>query len=189
MNLFIWKILLFILSSALLIQTCFAQWSKFSIKDSDDDKDLDLKKPYEFNDAEMTAIQAIVAFREVIGELLQKVGLNIPSLASIVTRSDINSIVKTPQVEESTTTAKSGGMAAVLLRGLALSLPLLIPMATQMRRMSTDPYIPPLPFIPDPYYNTALHRRRGRSIDDNQLKQLENILLQIDSLSRKYNKH
>jgi hypothetical protein len=184
---------LFILSLALLIQICFAQWAqyKYQLKDSDDEKDTEKTKPYDFNEAEMTAIQAIVALREVIGELLQKVGLSLPSLASIITRSDVNSIVKTPlQAEDATVSSKAGGLA-VLLRGIALSLPLLIPMATTIRRMSNDPYVPPLPFLPDPYYNAALHRRRGRSLDyDNyKLKQLENILLQIDSLSRKYNKH
>ncbi len=178
---------------ALLIQICFAQWSqyKYQLKDSDDEKDTEKIKPYDFNEAEMTAIQAIVALREVIGELLQKVGLSLPSLASIITRSDVNSIVKTPlQSEDATISSKASGLA-VLLRGIALSLPLLIPMATTIRRMSNDPYVPPLPFLPDPYYNAALHRRRGRSIDfDNyRIKQLENILLQIDSLSRKYNKH
>jgi hypothetical protein len=155
------------------------------------------KKPYEFNEAELTAIQAIVAFREVIGELLQKVGFNLPSLASIITRSDLNSIKPPVRVaetlEDSSVQFKTGGLGTTLLRGMALSLPLLIPMATQIRRMSADPpYIPPIPFIPDPYYDRALHRRRGRrSLSTNtqdyyRLKQLEHIVRQIESMSKQY---
>ena len=154
------------------------------------------KKPYEFNDAELTAIQAIVAFREVIGELLQKVGFNLPNLASIITRSDMNHIKTPVRLPEplADSSVKSGGLGTALLRGMALSLPLLIPMATQIRRMSADPpYIPPIPFIPDPYYDRALHRRRGRrSVPTTQdlyrLKQLEHIVRQINSMRRQYDR-
>jgi len=190
MNQFCWKaILLFILSLAVLWDTCRGQYSTYRHRDDDD------KKPYEFNDAELTAIQAIVAFREVIGELLQKVGFNLPSIASIITRSDVNHMKTPMRVPEPELDVKSGGIGSALLRGMALSLPLLIPMATQIRRMSTDPpYIPPIPFIPDPYYNRALHRRRGRrsvpTLTDNdyyRLRQLEAIINKIESFNRQYN--
>lgn len=185
-------LLLAIVTSLVLFQTCAAQYrnSPYGVRE-----DLHQKKPYQFNEAEMTAIQAIMAFRDVIGELLSKVGFNIPGLASIITRSDMNQ-VKTP-VRVSEPLADSSiksGLGSALLRGVALSLPLLIPMATQIRRMSAEPpYIPPIPFIPDPYYDKALHRRRGkRSVPMpylqkiNQFKQLETILRQIEDMRRQY---
>ncbi|XP_054156821.1 dual specificity protein kinase shkD-like [Oppia nitens] len=199
------------LSLFVLWDTCLGQYSSTYRHRDDDDK-----KPYEFNDAEMTAIQAIVAFREVIGELLQKVGFNLPSLASIITRSDMNHVKAPVRVQAAAQTleaadsvVKSTGIAGALLRGMAISLPLLIPMATQIRRMSNEPtvppYIPAIPFIPDPYYNRALHRRRGRrsvmgvsrssllstpsytDTDAYRLRQLEAIISKIESLHRQYN--
>ena len=185
--------LLTILSSVVLLDTCSATYYRNSVYGV---REEEHKKPYEFNDAELTAIQAIVAFREVIGELLQKVGFNLPTLASIITRSDMNHLkapVRIPEPLEDSS-GKASGLGSVLLRGMALSLPLLIPMATQIRRMSAEPpYIPPIPFIPDPYYDRALHRRRGRrSVPTTQdlyrLKQLEQIVRQIDSMSRQYDR-
>jgi len=203
MNIFCWKILLFILTAILSIELCCAQWSNLINKDYSHDKD-DKPKPYEFNDAELTAIQALVAFREVIGELLQKVGIGWPNLGSILSNADnLNTKTNLQYSNEealaaasATATKGTAGFASALLRGVALSLPLLIPMATTIRRMSTDQYVPPLPFIPDPYYNSAMHRRRGRSIarsandyaDNLNLKHLESIIAQINSLSRKYEK-
>ena len=186
------QLLFAIVTSLTLLHTCAAQYrnSPYGVRE------IENKKPYEFNDAEMTAIQTIMAFRDVIGELLGKVGFNIPTLASIITRSDMNHVKAPVRVSEplAASPAKSGGFTSALLRGVALSLPLLIPMATQIRRMSAEPpYIPPIPFIPDPYYDKALHRRRGRRSVPmpyriNQLKQLEIILRQIEDMRRQYDR-
>lgn len=142
------------------------------------------KKPYHFNEIELTAIQALVSIRDVIGELLHRVGINIPTFTSLVNRSEGDKL-KTSSVPAFLLSGAGGGStspllalkssnAASLLRGLALSLPLLIPMANQLRRMSVDnapvaavaPLRNPFPvssqMLFDPYYNQALHRRRSR---------------------------
>lgn len=141
-------------------------------------------KPYAFNDVEMTAIQAMISLRDILGDLLHRVGINIPSLASLITRSEtdrkhpVTSLLtdssSSPGSLASALSSTKSSNAALLLRGLAISLPLLIPMATQIRRMSSDSaaitplnqlnlqQLQPLNFIPDPYYNQALHRRRGK---------------------------
>ena len=143
-------------------------------------------KPYDFNEVEMTAIQAMVSIRDIIGELLQKVGFNMPSLASLITRSE-NGADKTTALSQlsdssssplnSLTATKSTNVGVQVLRGLALSLPFIIPMATQLRRMSIDtPSVASIPLtqvpqmmIPDIYYNQAMHRRRGkRSLNSQQ---------------------
>jgi len=134
-------------------------------------------KPYDFNEVEMTAIQAMISLRDIIGDLLQRVGINIPSLASLVTRSETgaekgtstSALLADSPSALSTFTSKTSNVGVQVLRGLALSLPLLIPMATQIRRMSPDTQvtptitIPSMPMIPDLYYyNQAMHRRRGK---------------------------
>lgn len=146
-----------------------------SIKDHDDEESAPSKpKPYFFNDMELTAIQAIVSLRDMIGVLLKRAGINIPaSLASLITRSEnaekgapASFLLPDSSGASSLANVKSNNMA-LLVRGLALSLPLLIPMATQIRRMSTDNVVPQFqlpqfPLMPDPYYDQALHRRRGK---------------------------
>ncbi|OTF76373.1 hypothetical protein BLA29_006241, partial [Euroglyphus maynei] len=149
-------------------------------------------KPYAFNDVEMSALQTMISIRNIIGDLLHKVGVNLPSsLASFITRSsdqngDLNEKHSLLSADSGATNLLSSKVnAALLLRGLALSLPLLIPMANQIRRMSTDgsassptvassPSFSALPAsslmvapfqLPqfDPYgYDRALHRRRGK---------------------------
>lgn len=141
------------------------------------------KKPYDFNEVEMTAIQAMISLRDIIGDILQRVGLNIPSLASLITRSEGGPEKGTGAsafLEQSSgsplsglTSTKSTNLGVQVLRGLALSLPLLIPMATQIRRMSPDhsasiplqtltmPQLPVMSY-PDMYFNQAMHRRRGK---------------------------
>lgn len=150
-------------------------------------------KPYAFNDVEMSAIQAMISLRNIIGDLLHKFGVNIPSsLASLITRSEVSSVANSGNSETAAnalssllSSASSKVNAALILRGLALSLPLLIPMANQLRRMSTENnpvFVPssgtsmPLssqasmqsmmpPLLPhfDPYgYDRAAHRRRGK---------------------------
>ncbi|KAH9521410.1 hypothetical protein DERF_005071 [Dermatophagoides farinae] len=104
-------------------------------------------KPYAFNDVEMSAIQTMISIRNIIGDLLHKVGVNLPSsLASLITRSsdhnnEKHSLLSTggdSAAASILSSASSKVNAALLIRGLALSLPLLIPMANQIRRMSTD---------------------------------------------------
>ena len=155
-------------------------------KEPDDDASVLKPKPYDFNEVEMTAIQAMVSLRDIIGDLLQRVGLNMPSLASLITRSEHGNEKVSPGFTESSnggalshlTSNKGTNMGIQLLRGLALSLPLLIPMATQIRRMSPDTssaaataaatmaqplILPQMPImLPDLYYNQAMHRRRGK---------------------------
>ncbi|KAH9425176.1 hypothetical protein DERP_013407 [Dermatophagoides pteronyssinus] len=155
-------------------------------------------KPYAFNDVEMSALQTMISIRNIIGDLFHKVGFNLPSsLASLITRSsdpnglddDKHSLLSSDSSAANIlSTAASKVNAGLLIRGLALSLPLLIPMANQIRRMSSDGA--PLPLQPfasssssssvptsslmaapitfqlpqfDPYgYDRALHRRRGK---------------------------
>lgn len=151
-------------------------------------------KPYAFNDVEMSAIQAMISLRNIIGDLLHKFGVNIPSsLASLITRSEVSSVANSANSETAAnalssllSSASTKVNAALILRGLALSLPLLIPMANQLRRMSTEnnpvfvpsssgtsmplasqasmqSMIPPLFPHFDPYgYDRAAHRRRGK---------------------------
>ena len=95
----------------------------------------------------MSAIQTMISIRNIIGDLLHKVGVNLPSsLASLITRSsdhnnEKHSLLSTggdSAAASILSSASSKVNAALLIRGLALSLPLLIPMANQIRRMSTD---------------------------------------------------
>ena len=149
-------------------------------KEPDEDASPLKPKPYDFNEVEMTAIQAMISLRDVIGVLLQKVGFNIPSLASLINRSE-NGVDKvsgssgflsdsSSSALSALTSTKSSNVGVQVLRGLALTLPLLIPMATQMRRNSLDSSlapslpisIPHMPMYPDIYYNQAMHRRRGK---------------------------
>lgn len=176
-----------------------------SIKEPDSDElaAASKPKPYEFNELEMTAIQAMVAVRDIIGDLMHRVGFNLPSsLASLITRSETSEDDKVNLSGDTSSGVTKAANVGVLLRGLALSLPLLIPMATQIRRMSTDtPMVVPrfaqLPFVPDPYYNQALHRRRGRrSVQTltperarstiEQLEQVERILRYLRQMEEKY---
>lgn len=169
--------------------------------------------PYKFTSTEMTAIQAMVSLRDIISELLQKVGFNIPGIASFITRSEAG-VDKTAAAAAASnngygilaaetsssnsnpfsafTSSKSTNVGVQVLRGLALLSPLIIPMASQLRRMSPDsssshfasssslpslpmPMVPPMPMlIPDIYYNQAMHRRRGkRSAGELQQQQLQ----------------
>ena len=144
----------------------------------------------------MTAIQAMISLRDIIGELLQKVGFNIPGItrsssgaadtgsSSGFLSSDSNGALSS---FGSSTATKSTNVGVQVLRGLALLSPLIIPMATQLRRMSPDyssssssfgsgssglslpslpsmSVVPPMPpmVFPDIYYNQAMHRRRGK---------------------------
>ncbi len=137
----------------------------------------------------MTAIQAMISLRDIIGELLQKVGFNIPGItrsssgaadagssSSGFLSSDSNGALSS----FGSTATKSTNVGVQVLRGLALLSPLIIPMATQLRRMSPDysssfgsnsglslpsmSVVPPMPpmVFPDIYYNQAMHRRRGK---------------------------
>lgn len=161
------------------------------------------RKPYHFNDVELTAIQALVSIRDVIGELLHRVGINIPAFASLINRSEGDklkaSIPSFLMGSVNSPLAIKSSNAASLLRGLALSLPLLIPMATQLRRMSVDntPSIPLRNSFPvssqmlfDPYYNQALHRRRSkrstkimpRPLSDSSLEHIVKALEKLEQL-------
>lgn len=172
---------------------CMGQWATF-LKDSDEEDD---KKDngYQFTEAELSAIQALLSFRQVITELLDKVTISWPNLAQMILRSEPTSpINRTPLAGsgQETEITKSSGLGTTLLRGVALSLPFLLPMAPILKRMSTGTNIytgpgPMPPFIPDFYYNAATHRRRmGRSIDLEQLKYLESIFENIQALDTKY---
>lgn len=163
--------------------------------DADDSTAASIKPiPYKFTSTEMTAIQAMISLRDIISELLQKVGFNIPGISSFITRSEAGVdktaasnngygilAADTPSSSNpfsAFTSSKSTNMGVQVLRGLALLSPLIIPMATQLRRMSPEtssshftsslpslpmPMVPPMPMIiPDIYYNQAMHRRRGK---------------------------
>lgn len=127
----------------LLLHDCNCQW----ISKQGDDK----KEPYSFNETELSTIQAIVAFRQVFNELVEKVAMAWPALASVIVRSDSspiagNAATSTPSRHHASLSALSSSSGALgsrsrlgtaLLRGMTLSLPLLIPMApTIIRRMS-----------------------------------------------------
>lgn len=141
----------------------------------------------------MTAIQAMISLRDIIGELLQKVGFNIPGItrsssgaadagssSSGFLSSSSDSSGALSSFGSGSTATKSTSVGVQVLRGLALLSPLIIPMATQLRRMSPDysssfgsnsglslpsmSVVPPMPpmVFPDIYYNQAMHRRRGK---------------------------
>lgn len=150
----------------------------------------------------MSAIQTITAFRQVIGEVFEKLAIAWPALASVIVRSDggadINrSPIKIPSSEDQPAT-KSSGYGTALLRGMALSLPLLLPMAPLIaKRMSSSGFVqhpsvqsaapgvlgsiaaPSVLNYPSPYPYYATHRRLG-------VGNPHQILDQINALRQKY---